>query len=294
MTKRLLIASPAKGGVPLHFIILQEQLIRNPPDGWEIDFVLEAANSILNISRNILANNAITSPRNYDAMLGLDTDHPLRREHFDRILSHDLEKYPIVSSLYCIKRPGKPFMLGMREKGTKEDENHMLPAAFLPTGCVRYSVAALRQIRDFHKDREVYIQDDVLLPPGVKRGNGTMTELFPFGACGPRTPAARLKRVRKAMETIMAKGVGCATRPQLIEAAQKITDALTDEGAVGFLLGEDYHASLLARQAGVKQFLDLACLVPHKGEITYPITDPAVLTTSFDPIPEYEGDPEEW
>lgn len=291
--KRLLIASPCKGGnVPLYYVQLQEQMILQPPDGWDVEFLCEASNAMLCISRNILANQAIT--KGYDAMLQLDLDHPVEAKHIYRILSHDPERYPIISALYCIKRPGKPFFLGMREKGAKEDENGLLPAAFLPTGFLLMSAHALRKIHDFHRDREVYIQDDVLLPPGVKRANATMVEMFPVGACGPRTPSARLKRVRKAMEAVMAKGPQSATRAQLLEATQGVAAALTDMGDPGYLCGEDYFGSLLARHAGVPMFIDTHLLVPHEGKICYPILDGTAVASSCDPIPEYEGNPDEW
>ena len=289
--RRLLIASPAKGGLPPAYFALHDMLSRNPIPGWEIEWLVECANSLLNISRNIIANEAL---KKGTELLALDTDHPLPWGHVERVLSHDLERYPIVSALYCIKRPGDPFWLGIRERGAKEDENGLMPAAFLPTGCLRISNAALKQIVEFHKDREVYIQDDNLLPPNTTPTNGTMVELFPYGVCGPRTPAARMRRVRKAMESIVAGGVARATRPQKDEALQQIINALTNEEEPGFLLGDDFFMSLLAKQAGVPMFIDTHCVIPHTGPINYPLTESNLLATRCNSIPEYAGTPDNW
>lgn len=290
--KRLLIASPAKGGVPLMYVAAKEELMRHPLPGWDTYWAVEANNSALNISRDILANAAIG--HNFDRVIFQDTDHPLRREHYERILSHDHVDVPIVSGLYAVKRSGKPFLLGIRQKGAQMRPDCLLAADFLPTGFLSVSVDALKTMVAFHKDREVYVQDHTLLPPGPRRANTTMGDLFPIGPQGPRTPQARLKKIRKAMEIVLARGVSRMTKPEMLAALQGVQDVLTAEGEPGYLMGEDYSFSWLARQAGIACFLDLKCLVPHRGEIDFPITDPAVLCTEFDSIPEAEGNQDLW
>lgn len=291
-TKRLLIASPAKGGVPLHYVLMQEHILREPLPGWDTEFLVEAANSALTISRNVLAQQAIV--RDFDRVLMLDLDHPTRREHLTRILSHDHDKYQLVSGLYCIKRPGRPFWLGIALKGAQPNGDGLLPASFLPTGFLSVNVAALRKMQQVHKDREVYIQDDVLIPPGPRRTKETMFDLFPVGSYGPRMSACRLRRVREAMANVIKRGVNTATRPQLIEALQGVEKAITDEGEPGHLLGEDYAFALLARQAGLELWLDVNCMVPHQGAIAFPITDAAVVATQCDRVPEPDFDLVSW
>lgn len=293
MTKRrLLIASPAKNGLGTHYITLFSEALQKGLEGWSIDYLVEAANAALHISRDILANDAVTG--GFDRMLFLDTDHPATMEHIRRILSHDHDEFQIVSGLYCMKRPGKPFFLGIKAKGAQPRPDGLLEADFLPTGFLSVSTAALRTMQQAHPDREVYVQDNVLLPPGPRPTRSTMFDLFPIGPQGSRTPQSRLRRIRKAMETIIAKGVTGTTRPQMLEALQHVAAALTDVGEPGYQTGEDYSFTWLARQAGIKCWLDVGCLVPHLGSIPLPMTNPALLATECDQIPEAEGDQTLW
>lgn len=295
MNRKLLIAAPAKGGLGTHLFTLMDRLHSFPIPGWDIEWCVESANAILNISRNVLADHAVAGGKNFDRMLMVDTDELITPEHITRILGHDDQRYPIVSALYCMKRPGRPFFLGIRAKGAKPDENQLLEALFLPTGFLSVSVEALRKMQAHHKDKEFYVQEHHALPPGPRPEQKTMWELFPYGVRGPRTAEARLRRVRKHVELVIAKGgVAMASKALIFEAMQNVVTALTDEQPPGNLLGEDFAFSRLATEAGIKQFLDVGCVIPHVGQIAFPITDPAVLATECDEIPECAGDPSTW
>jgi hypothetical protein len=280
--KRLLIASPAKGGLPLHYLTLVEQCIRQGVPGWDIDWLSEGSNHILAMARNILASSAMA--HGYDRMLMLDTDHPINLTHLSRILSHDHETIDAVSGLYCLKKPGKPFFLGVRMPGAEPDENRLLPAAFVPTGFLSVSTKALRQMCDDAPESEFYVPDEESLPPTPGRTNGTMFELFPVGVNGPRTAGARLRVIRQILSENLS-----AT-----EKLTQIDDAIFARHEPGFLTGEDYGWAWRARRAGVKLYLDTACVVPHRGNIDFPITNPDVVATACDPIPEPEGRIDNW
>lgn len=295
--RKLLLASPSKGGVPHHYMLLYERLVKQGIPGWDVGIAIEAAQNILTISRNILANEAIKG--GYDRMIMMDLDHPVDIPHFVRILSHDHDTYPIVSALYCMKKPGNPYFLGIRAKGAKEDANHLLEARFLPTGFLSISTDALKQIAAFHPDREFYVQKDDLKPaailPTPKVTGETMFEWFPCGVNGPRTPTARMRRINKILEPVIKKGgTGFFAKHQIQQMLDQILVAATDKQDAGYLCGEDYAASLLAYQAGVKMYLDTACVIPHRGACDYPITNPDVLATKCDPIPEHESDIDAW
>jgi hypothetical protein len=281
MNRRCLIASPGKNALGLHYITLFEALIRQGVPGWSFEYLVEGANSALNVARNLLAQAAVKG--NFDRVLFLDCDHPATLEHVARILSHKHEQYPIVSGLYAMKRPGRPFFLGIKAKGAKPDANHLLRADFLPTGFLSVSVSALRKIAETHPEREFYVQDDVLTP-GPRTTQQTMFEWFPIGVKGPRTAEARLRRVRHVVETF----VDAATAMLAIESI------LTAEEPPGNLLGEDYGMSRLATEAGIPMYLDTGCLVPHLGVIPYPLTDPSLIATDACEIPEADAAMEGW
>lgn len=285
MNKRCLIASPGRHNLGLHYITLFESLIRQGVPGWSFEYLVEGANSALNVARNLLAQAAVKG--NFDRVLFLDTDHPATLEHVTRILSHDHEQYPIVSGLYAMKRPGKPFFLGIKAKGAKPDAHHLLRADFLPTGFLSVSVSALRKIAETHPEREFYVQDDVLVP-GPRQTRQTMFEWFPIGVKGPRTAEARLKRVREIIRRDTA--VGVSNHDTLLA----ICAAVDRPHPPGNLLGEDYYFARLATEAGIPMYMDTGCLVPHLGQIPFPLTDPSLIAKDACEIPEADAAMEGW
>lgn len=291
MTRRCLIASPGKSNLGLHYITLFEALLRQGVPGWTFDYLVEGANSALNVARNLLAHHAVK--HGFDRVIFLDTDHPATLEHVTRILSHDHEQYPIVSGLYCVKRPGRPFFLGIKAKGAKPDGRGLLRADFLPTGFLSVSVSALRKIAETHPEREFYVQDDVLTP-GPRPTRETMFEWFPIGVKGPRTAEARLKRVKEIVERYDEGRRSGEWHESAQEVVRVIRDALLNQHPPGNLLGEDYFACRLATESGIPMYLDTGCLVPHLGSIPYPLTDPSLIAMDACEIPEADAAMEGW
>jgi hypothetical protein len=285
MNRRCLIASPGRNGLGLHYVTLFEALIRKGVPGWSFEYLVEGANSALNVARNLLAQAAVKG--NFDRALFLDCDHPATLEHVTRILSHDHEQYPIVSGLYCMKRPGRPFFLGIKAKGAKPDSNHLLRADFLPAGFLSVSVSALRKIAETHPEREFYVQDDVLTP-SPRQTQQTMFEWFPIGVRGPRTAEARLKRVKEAIRDHTTGTTNVRAFYEAVVAAAYL------EHKPGNLLGEDYAFCRLATESGIPMYLDTACLVPHLGQIPYPLTDPSLIAKDACEIPEADAAMEAW
>jgi hypothetical protein len=286
MNRRCLIASPGKSNLGLHYITLFEALIRKGVPGWTFEYLVEGANSALNVARNLLAHDAIK--KGFDRMLMLDTDHPATLEHVTRILSHDHEEVPIVSGLYCMKRPGRPFFLGIKAKGAKPDSRGLLRADFLPTGFLSVSVAALRKIAETHPEREFYVQDDVLTP-APRPTRETMFEFFPIGVKGPRTAEARLRKIKAILRPGRA-----IPMEKMGETLMGVINIMSAAQPPGNLLGEDYYFGRLATESGIPMYLDVNCLVPHIGGISYPLTDPSLIATGCDEIPEADAAMQEW
>jgi len=291
MTKRLLIATPARGGLPLYYFELFEEVMTKGIPGWDIEFKQEGSNHSLPIARNILASVALK--HGYDRILFLDADHPITHWHVARILSHDHVAIPVVSALYCMKRAGKPFFLGIRRKGAEVREDRLLEADFLPTGMLSISTDALRTVAAAHPDREFYVQTEELFTPDRRPTQHTAFEFFPVGVNGPRTASARLNRIKKLIAEFKdARSLSPAWEVWLFVA--RLEAALNEPHSPGYANGEDYYFSLLCQKAGVSMFLDVGLMIPHEGKITFPITDPNVVATSFDRIPEHQEAFREW
>lgn len=296
-TRKLLIASPAKSGLPVTFPLFWNDVMTKGIPGWEINYAVESSQNALSLSRNILAHQALAT--GMDRLIMMDLDHPIGRHHLERLLSHDHEEVPIVSALYCMKKPGNPFFLGIRAKGAQVRGDGLLEARFLPTGLLSISTKALRAIAAKHPEREYYVQDEECFPaalvPTPKETKKTMFEFFPIGVNGPRTAAARLNAIKRIVASVTdGGGPETCLRPDLENAIRQVDQAIYAEQKPGYMTGEDYHFSLLAYQAGISQFLDVKLMIPHRGSIDYPILDPKVVATACDPIPEHESDIDTW
>lgn len=269
MTRRLLIASPAKGGIPTFYFQAFLDVARVGVPGYSVDFVAADANHILSIDRSLLAADAIKGEYDdEDKVLMIDTDMRWGPAHVARVVSHDV---PVVSGIYCKKRPGPPMWLGLQKKGALARVDGLMQADFLPTGFLAMKIGALRKIARDNPEREFVYSDD-------QNKSHIATEIFPVGVVGPRTAITRLRRVRDALAVAIRDGVDRVPPAELLEATRKAVVAMTDEQPVGRLLSEDYYFSFLAQKSGIDQWLDTKLVIPHQGTANFPIGQESVAT----------------
>ena len=263
--KRVLLACPAKHALPWYWVKSLVQLLATKSDKYEFDYVTEAGNNAINIARNIIADHAIKSPRNYWKMVMVDSDAHWSVEQFLRLLEHE---EPFVAGPYCRKTGGPVSWLCVRTKGTEIRPDGMMECDFLGTHFFAYEIEALKKVVAHFPER-VFTYDD----EHGQDSRNTMCELFPIGIVGANTPEGRLRTIKKVIKQVEDGEWGAKGEENFWGAYKSICDIATkpQEGEVR-MLGEDYHFCHLARQAGFKLYCDRDLNpIGHVGDIIYPV-----------------------
>lgn len=279
MKKRIVICTSAKGGLPFWWFDAYAKLLAlNHPD-YTFELSVEAGNSAINISRNIMADHAIRC--DYDAMVQIDTDMKWDAAGLLQMLAHN---EPIVCAPYTKKQSGPIRWLVVRKKDAFPDERGLCDMDFFGTGMFAVQVPALRAMCSAFPERRFTYEDEDAHGGIVSR---TMTELFPIGIVGPNTPEGRLARIREVLERVLL--TACATDEEKYEhLCAKLIDIETviveNHPGESRLLGEDFFFSHLARKAGFKIWCDSRLLVRHVGPAAYPILPEQISTVT--PLPE--------
>ena len=269
--RRVMVSCSAKGGVPWWWFESYDKTLRlNHPD-FEFEFAMEAGNSAINLTRNIVADNAIE--QGYWKLVQIDKDQFWTPEQLIRLTGHDL---PIVAGPYCKKKSGPVEWLAVAKPGAVVGPDGLLPCDFVATGMLATSVEALKQMVAFYPDRR-------FVSHGEKGDPRDMTELFPIGIVGPNTPAGRLARIKKVLNS--------GLKPEsAYEMIRSIVETL--HPGKSRMLGEDYHFCHLARKAGLEIFCDTKCAVGHVGDAVFPIGPEAL--SSPQGIPTHSFSLDDW
>jgi len=164
-----------------------------------------------------------------------------------------------VAGLYSKRRPGKPFWLMTPKADAETDEKTgLLEVDDAPTGFMKINLEmVLPKIEARYPHLQFTVQDD------ESKESQLSWEYFPLGVEGPRTPAARMERVKAALK------VGADP----VEFRAMIEESCYDQQPPSFLRGEDYSFCYMARQCGIPIYMDLGMsIIPHLGLCAFPIT----------------------
>lgn len=255
--RTIVIATPVKLGLESAYIRgFVATLNRNFPSVKLEILVLDGA--LVPFSRNDLMRHA--KGMGAQEIVFIDSDMGWTDRHFERLISHeDLE---IVAGLYCKRQPGKPQWLMTPKAGAKIDPvTHLLEVEDAPTGFMKINLETVLPKLEAKYD---YLEYNLKSPD--EHGNKQGWEYFPVGVEGPRTPAARLERVKAALK---AGHEGLSDT----EVLNLVDEACFDSQPPADLRGEDYFFCHLARGCGIKIYIDFGMPpVPHLGLAAFPIT----------------------
>lgn len=248
--KRVLVAVPLRLGARATCLGALADLSARGVPGWEIDTVCLEGPAI-NFARNELAHFA--TAHNYDRIIFLDEDMGVRHEHFVRLLSHP---ELVVGGKYCVKADGPPKWLFREKPGATVGADGLLECDYVATGLLMIPTGDLRSISENFPDRWFAHREDSdeKIEPRF--------EWFPMEISGPGTAEERLRRVAAVMEWIDGDKIDVGL--------QAIRDAIETPQELGRLLGEDYGFCRLARDTGVRLFVDTELEIPHIGESIFP------------------------
>lgn len=255
--KKITICSPCKGGIPWYFLRPLITVLTTPHEKFTFNFLVEAGNNAIGISRNILADAVINDPQEPYAVVMIDSDAFWTPEQLYQLCSHEED---FVAGPYVRKHSGPVSWLIIRTPGTEIRTDGMMQLDYAGTHFHYFKTSAMKAMREFYPER-MFTYDDV----DGEFKNKKMCELFPIGLVGPNTPEGRIERIKTAL------------RDGRTDFDSKVfSEILTIVNGVHpsetRMLGEDYSFSRLARKAGFKIWCDRNLNpVGHVGDVVYPI-----------------------
>lgn len=261
--RTIVIATPVKNGLDSNYMKGFVATTNRQFPGVKLEHAM-IEGTLVNFNRNDLTHYAKSIGAREIVMV--DSDMGWTDDHFARLILH--ENLDIVAGLYCKRKPGKPFWLMTPKTGEEVDPTTgLLEVEDAPTGFMKIRLdTVLPKIEAKFPHLEYHTLE--------KDAHGNLAkswEYFPLGTHGPRTPAARLERVKNLM---LKWNTNTLSESQLLF---RINDALYDEQPPGELRGEDYAFCALARACGIKIYVDFGMpIIPHIGQIPFPITQDMV------------------
>ncbi len=252
--KRVLLTTPisAIGGDANYIRSLLATLTARLP-GISLDYAACGGGSV-NFARNDGAFEAECG--NFDELAKVDSDMMYKPDNLARLIAHDVD---FVGGVYCKRVPGRPKWLFVPKKGAVKRPDGLLECVRIATGFQKVRVSCLRKLREVFPEREFLAQETPESPIL------TRMEWYPMGVRGPRTPEARMKRVKAILADKSYKNE--------TDRVLAIETACYDAQPAGTLKGEDYFFADMMREAGFKCYVDLDMpIIPHIGDIAYPVT----------------------
>ena len=269
--KKILVASPIRGGVSpsyvkalisLHFSKIN-RIMGGPNAPYEFLWAATSGTSV-NLARDELADLALRGQKDtkpFDGILWWDVDlcdpdSNRMLSMFARLLSH-IEKVDVVAGQYVGHNFLSHFHGATTENSTGPDADGLMEMSQIPIGFSYISCDALRKIREFHAHRTYAIKET---EKQIARGN--MFEFFPIGVCGPCSSEGKIERIKEIFKT-------CQTADDFMPSVIEVINDTNYQ--TNYLLGEDFYFCKLAREAGVKLYIDNALIIPHETQVRLPV-----------------------
>jgi hypothetical protein len=229
-----------------------------PNAPFELDWAMTSGTSVA-WARDELAHMAIK--RRFDRLVFWDIDlGPANAEifvsMFYRLMSHEVD---IVGAQYC----GHNFLSSFHGATVENPElrkDGLLEMAQIPLGFSSISVKALLQIMEKQPQHKYILKETAM-----KQARPDMYEFFPSCIMGPNSPEGKLARIKAAFESKTGEWGGAP----LNQAIKEIMDA--SDYSQNVMVGEDYNFCRMARESGLKLFIDNNLIINHDTSIKLPV-----------------------
>ena len=275
--KKILLATPVKGGCSINYIksiiVLHfskaNKIFGGPDAPYDFRWGATAGTSV-NLARDELACLAIKG--GFDGILWQDKDlgsydDQTMLDMYMRLLSHSQRGVEgIVAGQYVGHKFISEFHGAVEHAGKMPDQFGLLEMAQMPVGFCYMPMKDLLKIKAASPWRRYYFRET-----GMEKGK-EMHEFFPIGIAGPCSSEGKMERLRTLFKE---SGNGAEPRDLLKKVCAIVDD---NHYETNIQLGEDYYFCKLAREAGVKLYLDNNLIVPHTSEIRLPVNNQDILS----------------
>lgn len=250
---RVLIVTPLKGDISRHYSKTLIELLNGHIDGFELGHVF-------------MTGNCVMGARDWGA-------YKLEQEGWDKLIFWDADLNPSPADFVRLLAHKEDFVCAPYCKRETDTNWHFFPISpetgILPNGLWQMNQAAI----GFSSiDKSVFARIKTCNPwltytnqeQGV--GKTQLHQYFPWQIVGPNSDMGKLRRITDHLNKALSGPHNSASL--LAEMASILAD---DDHSQNLMQGEDYGFCRMAREAGVKIWLDTKLIVPHLGECSYPI-----------------------
>lgn len=257
--RRIAICTPVKAGLDTNFMSGLVPTLLKRWDDVELTFYI-LGGTCVSFARNELLHDARRI--GCGEIVFIDSDMGWNLHHFERLISH--VDYDIIGGPYCKRKPGAPVWLWNAKAGAEvNQETQIVEVEDVATGFMKINIdRVFPKLEAAFPHLEFQIKNKDGTP-------GTCWEFFRIGCDGPRTPEARLERIKRVLLTKTMLGFA---HEEYVKFWSDINTACHDDQPASVLRGEDYFFCKMAREVGIKVHLDLGLPpIPHIGDCAFPI-----------------------
>lgn len=191
---------------------------------------------------------------NPDELIFLDRDLDVNVNMMARMLSHEHED--IVCSMYCKKTIDTHWHVQGWSEEEEPDKNGLLRVKQAAIGFSKIKMSVFDRIQEKNPDRRGWLRE-------VGTANWELWDFFPMELLGPGTPLERMRAVKDILDN-----PSLDTQEKINQIDMAVYKQHTEPN---LHMGEDYWFCRLAREAGIKIKLDTELIIPHEGNIKFPV-----------------------
>ncbi len=257
--RKILIATPLKGEVPPEYMrTLIALLMAKIPDTKFVYAFLGGCT--VQWARDELALTAIKS--DCTDLIFWDKDLEPTYDQLLRLISHDED---IVCGLYSKRHLNTHWHVHGDPNNKEERPDGLIRVVKVAIGFSKIKVSALQRLKAFFPERQYWKHDGGEEPISLH-------EFFPMGVVGKNSNDGKLRRI---------KAVVTANQPDAYEQIKSVV-AETDYSE-NQIRGEDFYFCELCQEAGIKMYLDTHLIIPHDGNVRFPIPTPHLIRMLNEP-----------
>jgi len=249
--RKILVATPLKGEIPPEYMrTLIALLGAKLPDTKFIYAFLGGCT--VQWARDELVQTAIRN--GCTEVLFWDKDLEPTLEHGLRLLSHDVD---VVCGLYSKRHLNTHWHVHGDPSSKESRADGLMKVLKVAIGFSKIKISVFAKLARHYPERVYWKHDGGEEPV-------TLHEFFPMGIVGPNSYRGKLERIRTA-----ARGD---------DAGSALTVISTNQ-----IRGEDFYFRELCEEAGIPLYLDPNLIIPHDGNIRFPIPTPQLLAMINEP-----------
>lgn len=261
--KRILLCTPLKGGLEANYVRnLMSLLFHQFREPTKIEWAVTTGTSVA-MARDELAR--LCRDKNYDELVFWDKDlgpkdPGIFAAMFQRLISHDVE---VVAAAYAGHNVNTHFHGASAAVNQVPDDNGLLEMIQIPLGFSRIKRSVFEKIAQKHPGHRY-----LLMETGTKPAQ-EMFEFFPNGVVGPCSAEGKLERIKEILDREPREGGVTEAMAWLLGEIRTVMADTRYES--NYMLGEDFYFCKLAREAGVKLYIDNNVIIPHSSEVQLPV-----------------------